>query len=61
MTKKKQRFLINVWYSDWIDADSESEALDIMAERVMGEIKTNEWTYEVQEQDDSLDEEDEDE
>lgn len=50
---KKKRYLINVWYSDWVEAESEEDAKNIMADRVIsGEIKTHEWTYENNEEDD---------
>ncbi len=40
--KKKNRYLITVYYSDWIEAESEDDALDAMHERVC-DMKRHEW------------------
>lgn len=41
-TTAKRRYLITVYYSDWIEAESKDEALDAMHERIH-DLKRHEW------------------
>jgi|GEM_PF-4425591 len=53
MAKDKKRYLISAYYSDWVIADSEDEAIEIISHRVLtGLIKRHEWEVNAQEWDD---------
>jgi len=47
------RYLVTVYYSDWIEAKSEDDALDAMNERIQG-LKRHEWEMNVEDQDEAV-------
>jgi hypothetical protein len=49
MTDKK-RYLISAYYSDWIEAESQDEAMDTMQHRIH-DLKRHEWEITCQESD----------
>ena len=52
MVKGMKRFLVSAYYSDWIIAGSEDEAIDELAHRIAaGLIKRHEWEINVEEDD----------
>lgn len=53
----KNRYLITVYYSDWIEAESEDDALDAMHERIH-DLKRHEWEMNCEDQEEG-DEDDE--
>jgi len=52
----KKRYLTSVHYSDWIEAESEDEALDIMHERVH-DLKRHEWEINIEDEDEAVSDE----
>ena len=48
------RYLVTVYYSDWIEAESEDDAMDAMHERIH-DLKRHEWEINVEDQDESAD------
>lgn len=53
MAKGMKRYLISAYYSDWVIAGSEDEAIEIISHRVLaGLIKRHEWEVNAQESDD---------
>lgn len=52
MAKGMKRFLVSAYYSDWIFAGSEEEAIEELGYRVVaGLIKKHEWEIDVHEED----------
>lgn len=51
----KKRYLISVYYSDWIEAESEDDALDAMHERIQ-DLKRHEWEMNCEDTDGSEEE-----
>lgn len=52
MVKGMKRFLVSAYYSDWIIAGSEGEAIDELAHRIAtGLIRRHEWEIIVNEGD----------
>jgi len=47
------RYLVTVYYSDWIEAKSEDDALDAMNERIH-DLKRHEWEMNVEDQDEAV-------
>lgn len=52
MAKGMRRYLVSAYYSDWIIAGSEDEAIAEITHRVIaGLIKRHEWEIDLQEDD----------
>lgn len=51
MTRRpKFRYLVSVYFSDFVEADSETEALDAFADRVLGgDLRVHEVDWEIEE------------
>jgi len=47
------RYLVTVYYSDWIEAKSEDDALDAMNERIH-DLKRHEWEMNIEEMDEEV-------
>lgn len=50
----KTKYLVTVYYSDWIEAESEDDALDAMHERVHS-LKRHEWEMNVEDEEEIRD------
>ena len=50
------RYLVTVHYSEWIESESEDDALDAMYE-LMHHLKRHEWEMNVEDQDEAVSDE----
>lgn len=55
---KQKRYLISAYYSDWIVADSQVDAMDQMYEKLQ-DLRRQEWDITAQDEDDELPDENE--